>query len=168
VRDLGSSPLPIGVLLLLAGSVYFVRVVLIVIGRLKSPLLRRFEIYDDTPRDFNSLRDLLLGLTIMLTGLYILVMIARPMPLLAYLPLLVLIAALLIAHEQAPFIRDFLPVLMPVPAWYADIMARTTAYERRRLAYMWLALPRRMRLHYNSHDAEFLRWADLVIAATIL
>ena len=54
-----------------------------------------------------------------------------------------------------------------LPRWHHDLLERTTRYERRRIAYMWLHLPWRLRLLYNSSDQAFLIWADFVIMGTI-
>jgi len=57
--------------------------------------------------------------------------------------------------------------LMRFPRWYHELRERTTRYERRRIGYMWLHLPLRARLTYNSSDSLFLLWADFVIMGTI-
>jgi hypothetical protein len=59
-------------------------------------------------------------------------------------------------------------IFLGFPRWYADLRERTTREERRRLAYMWLCLPRRMRLHLDGSDHHFQLWADQVILATIM
>jgi hypothetical protein len=48
----------------------------------------------------------------------------------------------------------------------AELVGRTTRAERRRLAYMWLRLPAKLRLIYNSNDRAFMEWADMVILST--
>jgi hypothetical protein len=57
--------------------------------------------------------------------------------------------------------------LFPYPSWHRELLGRTTRYERRRIAYMWMHLPFRLRLTYNSSDSSFFLWADFVIMGTI-
>lgn len=57
--------------------------------------------------------------------------------------------------------------ILKYPHWYHDLRERTSRYERRRIAYMWLHLPPRLRLAYNSSDRLFFIWADFVILGTI-
>jgi hypothetical protein len=168
MRDFGSSPVPVGVLLLVVGCYCFVRTLLIISGRLKSPLLRTFERYDDRPRLLNSARDLAASVACAMAGFYALVISRHTLPAIALMPMFAALAFVLLAHEQAAFIRTWLPLLMPLPTWYVDILSRTSAHERRHLAYMWLGLPRRVRQRYEQDDSQFLRWADLVITSTTL
>ncbi len=58
-------------------------------------------------------------------------------------------------------------IFLSLPHWYVELRERTTREERRRIAYMWLCLPRSTRLHYNGSDRNFQIWADQVILATI-
>ena len=88
------------------------------------------------------------------------------LPPIVVLPLILTVMLGYTAHEWPDEIRQRLPFLMPAPGWYADLYPRTTLIERRRIAYMWLRLPRALRHHYNQHDDAFLRWADLVIVGT--
>ncbi|MBI1278144.1 MAG: hypothetical protein GC179_08455 [Anaerolineaceae bacterium] len=57
--------------------------------------------------------------------------------------------------------------ILRYPRWYHELRERTTRYERRRIGYMWLHLPLRARLSYNSSDTMFMLWADFVIMGTI-
>jgi hypothetical protein len=54
------------------------------------------------------------------------------------------------------------------PRWLFELGERTSRLERRRIAYMWLRLPLRLRLIYNSNDRAFLEWADMVILSTLM
>lgn len=57
--------------------------------------------------------------------------------------------------------------ILKYPRWYHDLRERTSRYERRRIGYMWLHLPPRLRLAYNSSDRLFFTWADFVILGTV-
>jgi hypothetical protein len=58
-------------------------------------------------------------------------------------------------------------MFLKLPRWYHELRDRTSRYERRRIAYMWLHLPLRLRITYNSSDRAFSQWADFVIMGTI-
>ena len=55
---------------------------------------------------------------------------------------------------------------MAWPRWIHELREYTTRDERRRIAYNWLRLPLRTRLHYNSDDRAFMLWADLLVLST--
>jgi hypothetical protein len=54
-----------------------------------------------------------------------------------------------------------------LPRWYHELRDRTNRYERRRIAYMWLHLPLKLRITFNSSDYLFNQWADFVILGTV-
>jgi hypothetical protein len=49
------------------------------------------------------------------------------------------------------------------PIWYRHLIERTTRTERRRIAYLWLRLPPRTRMHYNISQPAFHHWLDMVL-----
>ena len=72
-----------------------------------------------------------------------------------------------VARNHPEFAREHPDIFLHYPRWYHQLRARTSRYERRRLSYMWLWLPRRLRLIYNGSDRAFNQWADLVIMASM-
>jgi hypothetical protein len=145
---------------------YLIRMALIVSGVLKQPVLKRFErysVFDDTyyplPGFFFAL-----GTLTLCAALFLRQMTDSTFP--AHLPGLVLIGMGFVAMRAFGFAKRFPRVFFAYPRWYADLRERTTRDERRRLAYMWLALPRRARMFYSVHTWAFVIWADLVIVST--
>ncbi|MCC6615479.1 MAG: hypothetical protein IT320_18545 [Anaerolineae bacterium] len=167
MRSFGVIAAPIGIPLILIGSFQLIRAALVISGRLKGPLLHIFEAYTDKPQEYNALRDLALWATILIIGVLVYLSDLMTLPIGSFLPLVIALVVVALAQEQAPFIRRHLPFLMPQPHWYADLSSRTTLMERRRIAYMWLRLPRRTRILFNHHDGAFRIWVDLVIMGTL-
>ena len=167
MRSFGVIAAPIGIPLILIGSFQLIRAVLVISGRLKGPLLRIFEAYTDKPQEFNSLRALALWTIVIIVGILICLSELMALSIAAFIPLILAILIATVAHEQAPFVRHYLPFLMPEPHWYVDLSSRTTLMERRRIAYMWLRLPRRTRILFDHHDVAFRIWVDLVIMGTL-
>lgn len=152
---------------LLACMALLAREILIISGLLKDPILRGFEKYGDVEAVYYPLPALLLW-----SGLLLLCLAALAAPALGGLLPLALPGALLLAGAcwrklHAELARRFPGVLLRYPHWYSDLRERTSRYERRRLAYLWLTLPWQLRLHYNGSDRAFNHWADLVIIATM-
>lgn len=70
-------------------------------------------------------------------------------------------------YYHAATISKYYYKVIPYPRWHHDLLERTTRYERRRIAFMWLYLPRGLRLTFNSSDSAFFNWSDFVIMGTI-
>lgn len=141
------------------------RSVLIMTGMYKSPILRTFEKYGDDETIYFPLPALMLwtGLTLIAAAL---LLTNRAWAPLAWPGLLLLLGAYIIYQRDDIAVR-YPHIFLTLPRWYADLRERTTRFERRRLAYMWLWLPRRLRLIYNASDPAFNQWADLVIMASM-
>lgn len=139
---------------------------LILSGLYKDPVLRISERYAERDDLYYALPWLLLwiGLMFFSGGLLLLYVVRYTFPI--YLIGLLLFALAYGAHDHPEIANRYAQVLLSYPRWYAELRERTTREERRRIAYMWLSLPRGMRLYYNSHDPAFLQWADLVILST--
>lgn len=145
--------------------VMLLRVGMMMTGRYKSPLLAQFEKYGGDELRFNPYPALVgwSGLALMSgyeSGRRI-IAVPEAMP---QLGLLLSITGLALYIQ--PALRAWLAALAPRPPWYRHLMDMTTRIERRRLAYMWLRLPRRTRLRYNVNDRAFFQWAELIIMAT--
>lgn len=152
---------------LLISIAFLLRIGLILIGLLKGPVLRTFEKYGDAENVYYPLPSILLW-----GGVFILsitsFLATRAGIFLPTVPMgLFLIVAAYLAYTNPQLAQHYPRLFMSYPRWYFDLRERTSRYERRRLAYMWLWLPRRLRLIYNGSDAAFNQWADLVILATM-
>lgn len=155
------------VVVLLVCMALLAREILIISGLLKDPILRGFEKYGDVETAYYPLPALMTW-----SGLLLLCLGALAAPALGSLLPLALPGALLLAGAfwrrlHAELARRFPGVVMRYPLWYLDLRERTSRYERRRLAYLWLTLPWQLRLRYNGSDRAFNHWADLVIIATM-
>jgi hypothetical protein len=147
--------------------VLLMRTILIMSGFLKGPILHSFEKYGDAETVYYPLPALLLwsGLLVFSIGPWIAPGLRSWTPVvLLGLPLLI---AAYYAYVTPQFALKYPDIFFVYPRWYHDLRERTTRYERRRIAYMWLALPAGMRLAYNGNDRAFNQWADLVIMATM-
>ncbi len=145
---------------------YLMRMALIVSGVLKQPVLKRFErysLFDDTYYPLPGFC-FALGTLILCAALILRQMTDSTFP--AHIPGLIVIGLGFAALRGFGLAKRFPHVFLAYPHWYADLRERTTRDERRRLAYMWLALPRRTRLFYSVHTWAFVVWADLVIVST--
>ena len=149
-------------------SLFFLgRLVLILMGVLKDPVLRvsqRYAVGDDL---YYPLPWLLLwfGLFLFAGGLLLTtVQVSIPIYFLGFLIMLLAYGA----YERPQWAAQYPALLLSYPRWYYNLRDRTTREERRRIAYMWLWLPRGLRLYYNSHDPAFNQWADLIILSTTM
>lgn len=157
----------LALLVMLAVTIYLGVIVLIGAGLYKDPVLRHFERYAERDDTFYLLPLLLLvmGLFAFCAGFLFSATVApRYPPVILGLIFLVLAYA---ARENRHIMVAYPHIFLAYPRWYAELRERTTREERRHIAYMWLALPRAMRLHLNGSDYHFLIWADHVILATV-
>lgn len=158
-----------GIPLLLGSLILMIRLVMIIIGLHKSPVLEAFEKYGDEEPFFFPYSQLVLWFGLALVAVGMIVESndgARGLNVLSVTGGLVMLLAYWIftSKERIQYALRNLPIL---PLWLGRLCENTTRYERRRIAYMWLHLPLRTRLLYNASDRFFFQWADLVIMATI-
>lgn len=147
--------------------IFLIRSTLILLGFLKDPILQTFSEYGPREKLYMPGQLLLVwggGLSFC-AGLWAAPYAGLSGTLCTFGILMMLVAALGYTYaEQAEKIHLR---LLKYPLWYHELRERTTRYERRRIGYMWLDLPLRARLTYNSSDRAFLIWADFVIMGTI-
>ena len=157
----------VALILTLISAGYLIVVVLIAAGLYKDPVLRRFERYAELDDTFHLLPLLLLGMGLfaIFGGVLFSATVAPRYPPLV-LGIIFLVLAY-VARDQRAKLNAYPELFLAFPRWYAELRQRTTREERRRIAYMWLCLPRSMRLHLSGSDRHFLVWADLVILATV-
>ncbi len=145
----------------------FLRALLILFGVYKEPILWQFQQYG--PREVLYLPGLPLliwgGAFVFLMGFWAAAQTSLSFSL-SFLGVLTLFAGLL-SYNYYEHVESLHFKLLPYPRWYHELRDRTSRYERRRIAYMWLHLPARLRLTLNSSDRLFALWADFVIMGTI-
>jgi hypothetical protein len=153
--------------LIIATVVGMGRSALIFLGLYKDPILWTFEQYGPDERLPLPLITLLLwiGAFVVFIGFWISTYLPLPFPLVT-LGMGLVVLALLCLYYYSVIWKGYYR-LVRLPRWHHELLERTTRYERRRIAYMWLHLPWRLRLLYNSSDQAFLIWADFVIMGTI-
>jgi hypothetical protein len=153
---------------LLASLFFLGRLVLILGGVYKDPVLRVSERYAVDDDLYYVLPQMLLwtGLFLFSGGLLLMLMTGMRFP--AYLVGLLLMFLAYATEGRPEIAKEHPKLLLSYPRWYAELRLNTTREERRRIAYMWLWLPARMRLYYNSHDRAFHLWADLIIISTTM
>lgn len=157
----------IGVIVTVASVILLIRATLILLGYWKDPILRTFSQYGPREKLYMPAQQILMWGAVLsfCTGLWAYQYPSLSATLTTLGILLGLVVMLGYAYrEQAEQIHL---LLLRYPVWYHELRGRTTRYERRRIGYMWLSLPLRTRLSYNSSDTMFLVWADFIIMGTI-
>ena len=143
-------------------SVFFIRTVLIISGKLKGPILRQFEHYGPDEFFYQPLPAFLGwfgAFMVALGGLLNATSIFMPISILFWI-----VATIIWTMPELS--TKYPQILLRYPLWLTEIQQRTERYERRRMAYMWLRLSRRLRRTYNSNDTAFREWADFIILGT--
>lgn len=154
------------ILALVVGAVMFGRVLLIAAGLYKDPVLHSFQRYaymDDTYLIYIPFL-LWLGVLSLAAGWLYTMALAPRFPPFTFGVVLLVLTYFAFQHREWIARRNWLILL---PRWYVELRERTTREERRRIAYMWLALPLRTRLRLSASDHHFRMWADLVILCTV-
>jgi hypothetical protein len=159
-------------LLLLAvlglSAAYIARSVLILIGVYKDPILRQFEKYGDDESIYYPIPFLLLAMSIFAFTLAELVSRNIRSGFLLWLPGILLLVGAVLLYERRDIAERYPQIFLAFPRWYHQLREDTNRLERRRIAYMWLRLPWRTQLIYNSNSTAFLVWADLIVMGTVM
>lgn len=157
----------IALLVTIASTALLVRALMILMGIYKTPILQTFEEYGPEEKPYLPGLPVMLwaGIAIFSTSLWVGGLAGLTFSLNCLgIGLLILTGVAFNYWEET---AKFHLKILPFPRWYHELESRTTRYERRRIAYMWLHLPLRVRLTYNSSDKLFQIWADFVIMGTI-
>ena len=152
----------IQLIMLTLSGIFLARTVLIIAGYLKGPVLQRFERYGPEEFFYQPIPMFLVALSAFLISFNEVLGMGVPIA-----PLVVLFLLLAYFLWAAPEVSQRYPkILLRYPYWLTELKERTGRYERRRIAYMWLRLPKRLKSVYNSNDRAFQEWADFVILGT--
>lgn len=133
-----------------------VRAFLIITGSYKDPVLASFEVYGDE-RIFSPMFSFLawgIGFTYLMLFWYINLGTAYSLG---------LIAVIFLGIFREPFMNilyKYHESFRIFPFWYHELTQNTNREERRRLAYLWLRLPRKTRMVYNTHTVFFWQWVE--------
>jgi hypothetical protein len=154
--------------MMLASSFLFTRTLLVAFGWLKGPVLQNFEKYGEDENPYYILPYLLLwgGSFTLMSSIWIsdTLHFWFAGELLGFAIMLVAWTA----FRGAGYVQRHPNEWIFYPHWLYELQERTTRLERRRIAYMWLRLPWRMRLSLNGSDRAFSHWADMIIMSTLM
>jgi hypothetical protein len=153
--------------LFIGSIVALFRIGLILIGAFKGPILNSFEKYGEEEHIYFPLPSMLFWSGTFVVSSAILLSDAIGVSLQFTIIALLIYFSAYWAWANPGIARQYPQIFMIFPRWYYDLRDRTSREERRRLAYMWLWLPRRLRLIYNGSDRAFNQWADLVIMSSM-
>lgn len=136
------------------------RAVFVMTGMYKDPVLATFEHYGGDEPVFSPILNIALWSSALM---YLLLFLYFPSGMLFVLGVLMVVPTFSMRHEINEFVRARQNPSRMFPHWYADLTERTNRQERRRIAYMWLRLPPRTRIIYNTSTPYFMHWVDQVL-----
>lgn len=140
-----------------------IRAMLILSGIYKDPVLRSFETYGEEVLYSPTLHFLL---WIILGLIFGMAMLFKSSFLGGFAYLMAILS--INAYTRFPIWASRYPrPLLALPRWSAQLHTSTTREERRRIAYLWLRLPRGLRTHYNTNQIAFGNWIDLVLISIV-
>jgi hypothetical protein len=141
------------------------RLVLLMSGRWKGPILSAWTRYQPEEAQFDPLPALTLwaGLLTTIIGMAAVNASSVEAPLYAIGLLLLALARVLHSWHGRARMR----AALGLPRWMRALEARSTREERRHLGWMWQRLPAATRQHFNEDDRAFAMWTDLVMLTTI-
>ena len=153
-------------LIFLIGLAFFTRIMLVVFGLYKEPVLRGFERYGEAEGIFQPFPSILYGFGTMLLsgGIVIGKLLDFTATIFILLGMFVLTMAYVVNYSEN-LTEEYPHIFKSLPRWYYELLDRTDRYDRRQIAYMWLWLPRRTRLTFNSNTKAFFQWVDMVMVA---
>jgi hypothetical protein len=153
---------------LIVSVLFLTRTLFIIIGWHKGPVLKQFEKYGDDENFYYWLPSFIgwLGVFIVSGNFWVEAVWGVAYPFTFFGGLLIVMAYAV--YRYPSFLGHPPALLLTHPRWLHELRGRTTRLERRRIAYMWLHLPLKLRLIYNSNDRAFLHWADMIIISTFI
>jgi hypothetical protein len=145
-----------------------IRILLVMSGIYKEPVLGGFQKYGDDEQILQPLPSLLfcMGAAMIATHYWLDRLTRLETPFLS--SGIVLIAVAWIVYRLIQRARPAPQLILGSPRWLVDLYERSSRLERRRIAYMWMRLSWRARLAYDSSDKAFLEWADMIIVSTLM
>lgn len=151
-----SALLPVFALII---TLFFLRACLVTLGYYKEPILTAFQQYGDEVGFSPLFESFAWGCAL---G-YILFIVLAPSSFLILIGVFSFVFFVMLYWRIKDSILKHPHIFLRFPTWYREIVDRTSREERRKLSYMWLALPLRTRLLYNAQHEEFRKWVELVV-----
>lgn len=146
-------------LFMFISTLFFLRACLVTLGFYKEPILTAFQRYGDEVV-FSPLFESVAWGCVMA---YLLFIVLVPSSFLILIGVFSFAIFVMLYWRIRDSILNHPSIFLRFPHWYREIVDRTTREERRKLSYMWLALPLRTRLLYNAQHEEFRKWVELVV-----
>lgn len=147
---------------------HLARVGLVVIGQRKSPVLASFERYSEHEAIYHPLLQFLGWLGMLVVGVWLVSGLLEGSLLAVFFVIVLTLPVGWLWYQFAYRVRPLLDRHFLFPLWYRDLYWRTSRYERRRIAYMWLRLPPSTRALLDADTHAFMGWTDLVIMGAVL
>lgn len=146
-------------ILLVTVSILFVRASLVTLGFYKEPILTAFQQYGEEVGFSPLFEACWWGYALA----YLIFMLIAPSSSLVLFGITSFVASFILYWKIKDSVMRHPQIFLKFPRWYHEIVDRTSREERRKLSYMWLALPLRTRLLYNAQHDEFRKWVELVV-----
>ncbi len=137
----------------------FLRACLVTLGFYKEPILTAFQQYGDEVGFSPLFESFAWGGALA----YLLFVVLAPSSFLILIGVFSFVLFVMLYWRIKDSILNHPGIFLRFPSWYREIVDRTSREERRKLSYMWLALPLRTRLLYNAQHEEFRKWVELVV-----
>lgn len=147
-------------LVTIATLIMTLRAFLMVLGAYKDPILSTFEAYGPDEPVFSPFYSLVAWALI---TLYIVMFLYFNMGLIFGIGLFVLIPIVAFRFEMERLLKRYQSIFCSFPRWYLELIQSTDREERRRIAFLWLRLPLRTRMLYNTNSHYFHLWVDQVL-----
>ena len=144
---------------MLAVTVFFLRACLVTLGFYKEPILSAFQQYGDEVGFSPLFESVAWGGALA----YLLFIALAPSSFLILIGVFSFALFVMLYWRIRDSVMRHPQIFLRFPNWYREIVDHTTREERRKLSYMWLALPLRTRLLYNAQHEEFRKWVELVV-----
>ena len=146
--------------LLLLCSIQTCRAIFVMSGMYKDPVLASFEHFGEEEPVFSPVFNIFVwGASVV----YLLLFLYFPAGMLITIGVIIAVPIYSFRYEVTQFVKNQQSPSRMFPLWYGDLVDRTTRQERRRIAYMWLRLPARTRIIYNTSTPYFMHWVDQVL-----
>jgi hypothetical protein len=135
---------------------------IIISGIYKDPLLARFRTYGKKQEHYPFCRFLeALGWWSLMVSSMLDALTIRTWRANSFAPVIFLVLSFMALAGSAiarrkPALRESLP------RWYFALLRTANRHERRRIAFAWLRVPRKMRWRLNGDQHAFRIWADMV------
>ena len=146
-------------LFMFIATLLFLRACLVTLGFYKEPILTAFQQYGDEVGFSPLFESCAWGCALA----YLLFILLVPSSFLILIGVFFFVMFVMLYWRIKDSILNHPDIFLRFPRWYREIVDRTSREERRKLSYMWLALPLRTRLLYNAHHEEFRKWVELVV-----